>query len=69
MATFTNTTKNSASWSNLGVSAYLGYILTDDTSKILVGEDEDLYLVWNTPTIATNLTNKSASSFTNITKS
>lgn len=69
MATYTNTTKNSASWANLSLTAVLGYIATDDTSRILVGENEDLYLVWNTPTIATNLTTKNPVSFTNISKS
>jgi hypothetical protein len=66
MTVFTNISKPSTSYTNT-LKKTLGYILTDDESKILVGEDEDLYLVWSTPTRYTDTT-KPSTTFTNISK-
>jgi hypothetical protein len=67
-ALFTNTSKTGVSWNSTSRGAFLAYILTDANDKILVGENEDLYLVWNTETKYTNQS-KNTAVFTNITKS
>ena len=54
MATFTNKAKNIVSVLNRRISAFLGFITTDDDSKVLVGENERL--IWNRPTTFTNQT-------------
>jgi hypothetical protein len=56
MATFINTTKNIALFINGKVSAFFGFIVTEDNSKVLLGENEDQYLIWNRPTSYTNIT-------------
>lgn len=56
MATFTNKAKNIVSLVAKTISAFLGYIVTEDNSKVLVGETGDQYLIWNRPTTYTNLT-------------
>ena len=56
MATFTNKAKNIVSVVNMRISAFLGFITTDDDSKVLVGENEDQRLIWNKPTTFTNQT-------------
>jgi hypothetical protein len=56
MTTFTNKVKNIVSVANKRISAFLGFIVTEDESKVLLGENEDQRLLWNRPTRVTNLT-------------
>lgn len=56
MATFINTAKNIVNFANKKISAFLGFITTDDNSKVLVGENEDMRLIWNRPRNIKNLT-------------
>jgi len=56
MANFTNLVKNTASFFNKQVSAFLGFIKTDDDCFVLLGENEDQRLIWNRPTEYNNLT-------------
>ena len=66
MATFTNTVKNSAIATNISknVASFIGqvkshnayqFITTDTPDFVLVGASEDEFLVWDTPTLFTNL--------------
>jgi len=64
---FTNQSKGSTSYLKQS-KKILSFIVTDDLSKILVGEDEDLYLVWQTPTTFVD-SSKGSTTFTNLTKS
>lgn len=55
MATFTNTTKNTATFTNTKNSHGLYYILTDLLDYVLVGDDEDEFLIWDDFTSYKNL--------------
>ena len=66
MVTITNLTKNSITTTNLSknlesvvntVKSHYAYffITTDVPDYVLVGSSEDEYLVWDTPTLFTNL--------------
>lgn len=47
MATFTNTTKNTSTFTNIQNPHGLYYILTDTPDYVLVGNDEDEFLIWD----------------------
>lgn len=58
MATLTNINKNSETLTNISKSGATGYIVTDDLSHILVGQNEDETLIWVAANALTNI-NKS----------
>lgn len=66
MTVYTNISKPSTSYTN-NLKKTLAYILTDDESRILVGENEDLHLVWSTPT-RYEINTKPLTTFTNLNK-
>ena len=65
MASFTNTVKNSTTFSNIAknVASFISqqksnalrYIVTDTPDYVLVGTSEDEVLVWDTPALFNNL--------------
>jgi uncharacterized membrane-anchored protein len=55
--TFTNQTKNSVTLTNQTKSHNsIGYILTDALDYVLLGQNSDEVLIWDTPTEWSNLT-------------
>jgi len=56
-----------STWINKQITNFLGLITTDEQLYVLLGENEDKILVWNLPTIWTEVT-KNTSVFTNQTK-
>jgi hypothetical protein len=56
-----------STWINKKITNFLGLITTDEQLYVLLGENEDKILVWNLPTIWTEVT-KNTSVFTNQTK-
>jgi hypothetical protein len=56
MSTFTNTTKNTATFTNTDRSHNLAYILTDALDYVLLGASSDEVLIWDEPTSWSNLT-------------
>jgi len=58
--TWTNTSKPSSSFSNMSKPGEVGFILTDALDYVLVGQDEDEFLIWSLGgTSYTNLTKPS----------
>jgi hypothetical protein len=54
--TWTNQTKNSATFTNEQFSHYLAYIQTDTPDYVLLGANSDEVLIWDQPTVWDNLT-------------
>ena len=55
MSNWTNTTKNTATFTNTNRSHNLGYILTDALDFVLLGASSDEVLIWDEPTSWANL--------------
>jgi hypothetical protein len=54
-SSFINQTKNSAIFTNQSLSHTLAYILTDALDFVLLGQNSDEVLIWDTPTEWSNL--------------
>jgi hypothetical protein len=50
MSNWTNTTKNTATFTNTNRSHNLGYILTDALDYVLLGASSDEVLIWDETT-------------------
>ena len=53
-----------SNWTNQKLTNFLGLIMTDEPLQVYVGQNEDKILVWNLPTLWTEVT-KNTSVFTN----